>query len=71
MTLAKKDAAILEKFDFAVQPVGVKFSAQKPDMVERLNENMAFCEMLKMAQEGSAFFADEKKPGMAGDKKRD
>ena len=58
MTLTKKDLAILDKFDFDVQPVGVKFSSKKPDMVERLNENMAFCEMLKRAQEGSAFFAD-------------
>jgi uncharacterized protein (DUF169 family) len=58
MTLTKKDLAILDKFDFDVQPVGVKFSAKKPDMIERLNENMAFCEMLKRAQEGDAFYAD-------------
>jgi len=60
MTLTKKDLAILDKFGFDVQPVGVKFSAKQPDMVERLNENMAFCEMLKRAQQGNAFFADEK-----------
>jgi len=60
MTLNKKDLAILDKFDFEVQPVGVKFLAKRPDMVERLNENMAFCEMLKKAQEGNAFFVDEK-----------
>jgi len=58
MTLTKKDLAILNKFDFDVQPVGVKFLARRPDMVERLDENMAFCEMLKRAQEGNAFFAD-------------
>lgn len=60
MTLSKKDIAILDKFDFDVQPVGVKFSTKRPDTVKRLNKNMAFCEMLKRAQEGSAFFADEK-----------
>ena len=48
----------MDKFDFDVQPVGVKFLAKQPNMVERLAENMAFCEMLKRAQEGSAFFAD-------------
>jgi len=32
MTLAKKDLAILEKFEF-VQPVGVKFLAKQPDKV--------------------------------------
>ena len=58
MTLTKQDFAILDKFDFDVQPVGVKFLAKQPNMVERLAENIAFCEMLKRAQEGSAFFAD-------------
>ena len=60
MNLTKKELSILAKFDFDIQPVGVKFSAKRPDMVERLNEKMAFCEMLKRAQEGKAFFADEK-----------
>ena len=58
MSLTKKDLAILDKFDFAVQPVGVKFLAKRPDMVERLNENMTLCEMLKRAQEGNAFYSD-------------
>ena len=58
MTLTKKELAILDKFDFDVQPVGVKFLVKRPDAVERLDENMAFCEMLKRAQEGNAFYAD-------------
>ena len=58
MTLTKEDLAILDKFDFDVQPVGVKFLVKRPDMVERLDENMAFCEMLKRTQQGNAFFAD-------------
>ncbi|MBW2335050.1 MAG: DUF169 domain-containing protein [Deltaproteobacteria bacterium] len=60
MTLSKKDLAILDKFDFDVQPVGVKFLVKQPDTVERLSENMAFCEMLKRAQQGNAFYVDEK-----------
>ena len=36
MTLTKKDLAILDKFEFDVQPVGVKFLAKRPDKVERL-----------------------------------
>jgi uncharacterized protein (DUF169 family) len=56
MTLTKTDLVILEKFDFDVLPVGVKFLAKRPDMVQRLNENLAFCEMLKRAQEGNTFF---------------
>jgi uncharacterized protein (DUF169 family) len=58
MTLTKKDLAILDKFGFDVQPVGVKFLVKRPDLVDRLGENMAFCEMLKRAQEGDAFYAD-------------
>lgn len=60
MIFDKENLAILEKFDFEVQPVGVKFSSKRPDGIDRLDENMAFCEMLKRAQEGSAFFADAK-----------
>lgn len=58
MTSTKKGLAILDKFEFGVQPVGVKFLAKRPDKVERLKENMALCEMLKKAQEGNAFYAD-------------
>jgi len=58
MMLTKENVAILDKFEFDVPPVGVKFLAKRPEMVARLDENMALCEMLKKAQEGSAFFAD-------------
>ncbi len=59
MTLTKKDMAILNKFDFDVPPVGVKFLANRPETVQRLNENLALCEMLKRAQEGSSFLVDK------------
>jgi len=58
MTLSKKDLAILDKFDFDVRPIGVKFLVKRPDTVQRLDENMTFCEMLKRAQQGNAFYAD-------------
>ena len=58
MKLSKKDLSILDKFDFDVPPVGVKFSAKRPDKIQRLAEKMALCEMLKKAQQGNAFFAD-------------
>ena len=58
MTLTKKHLHIFDKFDFDIPPVGVKFLTQRPDTVERLDENMALCEMLSKAQEGDAFFAD-------------
>jgi uncharacterized protein (DUF169 family) len=59
MSLTKESAAILDRFAFDVQPVGVKFSAKRPDKAERLAEKMALCEMLKKAQEGEVFFADQ------------
>jgi uncharacterized protein (DUF169 family) len=58
MTLTKADWAILDRFDFGVQPVGVRLSVKRPDSVDRLGEKMAFCEMLKWAQEENAFYAD-------------
>jgi uncharacterized protein (DUF169 family) len=58
MTLTKKELAVLDKFHFDIQPVGVKFLVRRPDLVDRLDENMAFCEMLKKAQEGDAFYVD-------------
>jgi uncharacterized protein (DUF169 family) len=60
MMFTKDQKAILDKFNFDLPPVGVKFLAKPPDTVERLDENMAFCEMLKAAQEGKAFYADLK-----------
>lgn len=58
MILSKNDFAILDKFGFDIPPVGVKFLPKRPDMVDRLNENMTLCEMLKKSQEGNAFYAD-------------
>jgi uncharacterized protein (DUF169 family) len=58
MTLTKKHLNIFDKFDFDIPPVGVKFLTKQPDTVERLDGNMALCEMLSKAQKGDAFFAD-------------
>jgi uncharacterized protein (DUF169 family) len=59
IALANKGFAILNKFDFDVEPVGVKLLAKRPDMVEKLTENRALCVMLKRAQDGNAFYADK------------
>ena len=59
MVLNRKDLAILDQFDFDVQPVGVKFLTRRPDLIERLDENMTLCEMLKKAQGGNTFFAEK------------
>jgi uncharacterized protein (DUF169 family) len=56
--MTKTNLGILDKFGFDVQPVGVKFLAKRPDMVQ--NENLALCKMPKKAHEGNAFFAKKK-----------
>ncbi len=58
MTITKYDLAVLERFDFDVLPVAVKFAATRPSQVDRLDENLALCEMLKRAQQGKTFYAD-------------
>ena len=58
MTLTKEDYRVFDKFGFEVRPVGVKFLARQPEGLQRLDEDMAFCEMLKKAQQGNAFYAD-------------
>jgi uncharacterized protein (DUF169 family) len=58
MTITKRELSVLDRFNFDVQPVGVKFLARRPNRIERLEEKLAFCEMLKKAQEGKAFFAE-------------
>jgi len=58
MTISEADLALLDKFRFDVQPVGVKFLAERPEALDKLAENMAFCEMLKVAMEGLSFYAD-------------
>ncbi len=60
MTFTKMDLSILERFSFDLQPVGVKFLVERPEMIERLDGNMALCEMLRKAQEGNVFFVDKK-----------
>ncbi len=57
MTLDPKERAMLNRFQFSVPPVGVKFLVQKPEGIPALGQRMALCEMLKRAQGGSTFYA--------------
>jgi uncharacterized protein (DUF169 family) len=58
MTVTSKDLAILDKFNFITQPVGIKYSFKLPVQIKRLEGIMSFCEMLKKAQESEPFYAD-------------
>jgi uncharacterized protein (DUF169 family) len=56
MSPTPKDLAILDKFKFERKPVGVKFLATRPKGLKRPEKQFNFCEMLKEAQEGNAFY---------------
>ncbi len=45
------DFSIFKNFNFKFSPVGVKFLLTKPVGVEHIEKKLAFCEMLKEAQE--------------------
>jgi uncharacterized protein (DUF169 family) len=62
------DYSVFDKFNFERPPVGVKFLFHKPEGIERLDKNLALCEMLKEAQlRGTPFYAEPEnqscKPG--------
>jgi uncharacterized protein (DUF169 family) len=56
--MAKKirDFSVLNKFGFERKPVGVMYSVTRPKGIKRLEKELNFCEMLKEAQEGNAFY---------------
>jgi uncharacterized protein (DUF169 family) len=58
MALNQDDLLILEKFKFDLQPVCIKYVSKIPEKITKLNEKIAFCEMLKKAQSGEVFYSD-------------
>lgn len=49
--------SVFNKFNFEYAPVGVKFGLKKPDHIQPIKVKAAFCEMIKIAQEGQPFYA--------------
>ena len=66
MSSIQQDFAIFDKFNFERKPVAVKYLYWKPEGIERLDKNMAICEMLKEAQKGSPFYVTEENFTCAG-----
>ena len=56
MAVKPGNFAVLDKFKFERKPVGVKFTAVRPKGIKKLAKELNFCEMLKEAQEGNAFY---------------
>ena len=57
MTLTQKDFAILDKFKFDIQPVGVKFLVKPPEKIKQYRSEDDLCEMLVKAQKGDPFYS--------------
>jgi len=50
------DLSIFNRFQFEYQPVGVKFLLTKPEGIKQLDKQVAFCEMLTVAQTSEPFY---------------
>jgi uncharacterized protein (DUF169 family) len=59
MAVKTKKYAVLDKFNFERQPVGVKFMITRPKGIKRLDKDLNMCEMLGEAQKGNAFYVGE------------
>jgi len=59
MSSVREDLTILNKFNFQVKPVAVSFFTKQPEGLNRLETTIPFCLMVKRAQEGAPFYADE------------
>jgi len=59
--LSNRDYAILNRFDFKYSPVGFKFFNDASDPrglgLEKLDKRIAWCQMIREAQKGIAFYA--------------
>jgi uncharacterized protein (DUF169 family) len=60
MMFSPEKIAILNRFNFKIPPVAVRFSSEPPQKIRQLDGSLAFCEMLKRAQEGEVFYAGKK-----------
>ena len=60
--LRKHDFSILKKFGFKYSPVGFKYFNHASDVealgLGKLDKRIAWCQMLREAQEGNAFYAE-------------
>ena len=59
MSTIQQDLSIFNRFDFENPPVGVKFLFQKPEGINRLDKQLALCELTREAQQCNVpFYAD-------------
>lgn len=67
MKSLSQDLSIYENFNFDKPPVAVKFVANRPKGMEKLDKSLAICEMLREAQQsGEPFYADKENENCFG-----
>lgn len=55
-----QDLSVFKKLNLKTEPVGVKFLYREPEGIEKLDKNMAICEMIREACErGTPFYISE------------
>jgi uncharacterized protein (DUF169 family) len=59
MSSKQRDYSIFDKFNFERKPVGVKYSLEKPDGIERLDKSLALCELFAEAQTSNKFYVNK------------
>jgi uncharacterized protein (DUF169 family) len=59
MRTSKRDYSVFDKFNFERKPVGIKFLLNRPEGLNKLDTELAFCEMFRKAQESSPFYAEQ------------
>lgn len=57
MSFAEKDFTILDKFEFDIQPVAIKYFVRVPEHIKPIDQKMTLCEMLVKAQKGDQFYS--------------
>jgi uncharacterized protein (DUF169 family) len=59
MDPVRRDYSIFNKFNFEHQPVGIKFTLNRPEGLERTDKVMPICRLFMEAQTGQPFYADK------------
>jgi uncharacterized protein (DUF169 family) len=57
MNAAIPDLTILDRFDFKLKPVALKFLLFKPEGISKLKKKLSICEMIREAQKTAPFYA--------------
>jgi uncharacterized protein (DUF169 family) len=59
MNSTSRDYSVFDKFNFERKPVGMKFLLNRPEGIDKLDKDMAFCAMFKEAQTRSPFYVSK------------